>query len=45
VLRQLQALPAECQEELKAFDRRPVLNWQKLPVGEIRPCFTLERHA
>lgn len=45
VLRQLQVLPAECQEELKAFDRRPVLNWQKLPVGEIRPCFTLERNA
>jgi L-asparaginase II len=45
VLRQLQALTAECQEELKSFDRRPVYNWQKLPVGEIRPCFTLERYA
>lgn len=45
VLRQLHALPAECQEELKGFDRRSVYNWQKLPVGEIRPCFTLDQHA
>jgi len=44
VLRQLQILPGECQEALKAFDRRPVYNWQKLPVGEIRPCFTLQRY-
>lgn len=42
ILRQLKILNAGCQDSLKAFDRRPVYNWQKLPVGEIRPCFTLE---
>jgi L-asparaginase II len=42
ILRQLGALnPAELQA-LAQFDVRPVYNWRKLEVGEIRPCFKLE---
>ncbi len=43
VLRQLGILTPEIQAALQDFDRRPVLNWRKLVVGEIRPCFTLDR--
>jgi L-asparaginase II len=42
ILRQLGALtPAELQA-LAQYDVRPVHNWRKLVVGEIRPCFKLD---
>ncbi len=42
ILRQLGVLtPAEL-EKLAVYDRRPVRNWRKLEVGEIRTCFTLQ---
>lgn len=42
ILRQLGALtPAELQA-LAQYDVRPVYNWRKLVVGEIRPCFKLD---
>lgn len=40
-LRQLGALNATQLEALKMFDRRPIHNWRKLEVGEIRPIFKL----
>jgi len=43
ILRQLGVLSAEQIAGLAGFDRRPLYNWRKLPIGEIRPCFTLER--
>jgi L-asparaginase II len=42
ILRQLGVLtPAEL-EALKSYDARPIYNWRKLEVGEIRPAFTFE---
>ena len=42
ILRQLGAVtPAELQT-LAQYDVRPVHNWRKLEIGEIRPCFKLE---
>lgn len=41
VLRQLGVLDREQLEDLKRFLTRPVLNWRKLEVGEIRPIFEL----
>jgi L-asparaginase II len=41
ILRQLGALNPEQIQRLSQFDRRPVSNWRRLPVGEIRPCFKL----
>lgn len=43
VLRQLGALSPAQLEALQSFDRRPIHNWRKLEVGEIRPVFHLER--
>ena len=43
ILRQLGALSDEQVIALAAFGARPLRNWRKLPVGEIRPCFTLQR--
>ena len=44
VLRQLGGLNAEQTAALSEFTTRPVYNWRKLVVGEIRPAFQLERH-
>jgi L-asparaginase II len=43
ILRQLGALDAAQLEALKAFDARPIDNWRKLEVGEIRPAFQLRK--
>ena len=43
VLRQLGGLNAEQTAALSEFTTRPVYNWRKLVVGEIRPAFQLER--
>jgi len=45
ILRQLGALNEDQLSRLKNFDRRPVLNHNRLPVGEIRACFKLQRHS
>lgn len=42
ILRQLGALNAEEQQRLSEYDARPIFNWRKLEVGEIRPVFTIE---
>jgi L-asparaginase II len=42
ILRQLGALNEEELQELSTFDARPILNWRKIEVGEIRPVFTIE---
>jgi L-asparaginase II len=42
ILRQLGALTSDELKALAQFDVRPVYNWRKLEVGEIRPCFKLE---
>lgn len=44
VLCQLGAITAQEQAELAAFDRRPIFNWRKIEVGEIRPAFELVRN-
>jgi L-asparaginase II len=45
-LRQLGALSKEEMEQLAEFGpRKDIYNWRKLVVGEMRPVFTLERHA
>jgi L-asparaginase II len=33
------------QEALAPFDIRPVRNWRKLDVGQLRPCFQLNMHT
>jgi L-asparaginase II len=43
ILRQLDALSDEQVLALAVFGTRPLRNWRKLPVGEIRPCFILQR--
>ncbi len=43
VLVQLGALNAEEIVQLAAFDRRPLYNWRKLEIGEVRAAFSLER--
>jgi L-asparaginase II len=42
ILRQLDAISSEQLAQLARFYIRPVHNWRKLEVGEIRPCFTLQ---
>lgn len=42
-LRQLGALDDEQIAGLAEIDRRPLYNWRKLTIGEIRPCFRLEK--
>lgn len=45
VLRQLGAVSDEVLDLLKSkFGIRPVYNWRKIEVGEIRPAFMLERY-
>lgn len=39
VLRLLGVLTADELAALAKFDRRPLYNWRKLEIGEIRPCF------
>jgi len=41
ILRQLGALDEEQTLALSAFDTRPVQNWRKLDVGELKPVFQL----
>jgi len=41
ILRQLGALNADELQALAQYNLHPVLNWRKLEVGEIRPCFKL----
>jgi L-asparaginase II len=44
ILRQLGVPFTPAQEEaLAAFDARPVQNWRKLEVGQIRTCFQLKK--
>jgi L-asparaginase II len=44
VLRQLDALDESVLEALSSFGpHTDVLNWRKLVVGEVRPCFSLNR--
>ncbi len=43
VLRQLGVLTPDVATAMRVFDRRPIRNFRKLVVGEIRPCFTLVR--
>lgn len=45
LLRQLGALDEAQLNALKAFDARPLYNWRKIEIGEIRPVFTLEKLA
>jgi len=45
VLRQLGALKESQIETLQNFYTRPVLNWRKLEVGEIRPVFKLVHYG
>ena len=42
ILRQLGVLSSGELQALAEYDVRPVHNWRKLEVGEIRPCFKLE---
>ncbi|MDZ4159154.1 MAG: asparaginase [Anaerolineaceae bacterium] len=44
-LRQLGALPSQAPVGLENFYPRPVFNWSKKVVGEIRPIFQLQRHG
>jgi L-asparaginase II len=39
LLRDLGLLSKEQLAALERFDRRPIVNWRKLPVGEIRACY------
>jgi len=41
ILLQLSLMPLEYVEQLADFYSRPVKNWQKMDVGEIRPCFNI----
>jgi len=43
ILRQLGILKEEQLAGLAGFDRRPLYNWRKLTVGEIRPTFSLQK--
>ena len=42
VLRQLGVLSAEDVETMAALAARPVRNWRKLAVGELRPVFQIQ---
>lgn len=42
ILRQLGLLTANEINSLAKYSAHPVLNWRKLTVGEIRPCFQLQ---
>ncbi|MBW6471911.1 MAG: asparaginase [Anaerolineaceae bacterium] len=44
ILRQLGALDNEQIQALSAFDTRPITNWRKLDVGELKPVFQLHFH-
>jgi L-asparaginase II len=43
LLRQLGGLDDDSLEALSHYAARPIYNWRKLPVGEIRPAFHLSR--
>ncbi len=45
ILRQLGALDDEQIQALSAFDTRPIHNWRKLNVGELKPVFQLHFHS
>jgi L-asparaginase II len=42
ILRQLGAISKAEAEALAEFDRQPIYNWRRIPVGEIRTCFQLK---
>jgi len=44
ILRQLKALDAEQIAALAEFDQRPIQNWRKLDVGQLKPDFQLNFH-
>ncbi len=44
ILRQLGALDEEQFHALSAFDARPIQNWRKLTVGQLKPVFELQFH-
>lgn len=44
ILRQLGALDDEQIQALSAFYTRPIKNWRKLDVGELKPVFELHFH-
>ncbi len=43
ILSQLGVLTPQEMAKLPEFDRRPLYNWRKLPIGEIRPAFEFTR--
>ena len=43
ILRQMGVLTDEQTGALSAYRPRPVYNWRKLEVGQMRPCFILEK--
>lgn len=45
VLRQLGGLSTQEAEALAEFGMRPIYNWRKIPVGEIRPNFHLNHRG
>jgi len=44
ILRQLGALNSDQIDALAPFDTRPIQNWRKLDVGELKPVFNLHFH-
>ncbi len=44
ILRQLGALDEEQIQALSAFDIRPIQNWRKLNIGQLKPVFQLKFH-
>jgi L-asparaginase II len=42
IMRQMELIPANEISELGKYSPHPVLNWRKLTVGEMRPCFRLK---
>ena len=44
ILRQLGALDSQQIEALASFDSRPIQNWRKLEVGQLKPVFQLNFH-
>lgn len=44
ILRQLEIFSAKQFAKLEKFAARPTRNWRGLEIGELRPCFTLEKN-
>lgn len=45
ILRQMDLLTKDEAAHLAVFDIRKITNWRKIEVGEIRPCFELNKQA